>query len=48
MHDVVILIQQPGFTGEGAYLIGELSIYNTISQRNIIKLATVLKDIRSQ
>ena len=34
--------------GEGAYLIDETSIYNTIPVRNIIKLATVLQDISSQ
>ena len=35
----------PGFTGEGAYLIDEVSIYNAIPSRNIIKLATALQDI---
>ena len=29
----------PGFTGEGPYLIDEVSIYNAIPLRNIIKLA---------
>ena len=40
MHECCDSYSAPGFTGEGAYLIDEVSIYNAIPLRNIIKLAT--------
>ena len=41
MHECCDSYSAPDFTEEGAYLIDELSIYDAISLRNIIKLAIV-------